>query len=80
MDSTQEKAQEAFREVFDDPTLVLRDDMAAGDVEQWDSMAHINLVIALEKSFDIKFATTEIPDMLNVGVILSLIREKTAEG
>ena len=40
--------QEIFRQVFDDPTIVLRDDMTAADVEGWDSVTHIDLLIAIE--------------------------------
>ncbi len=79
MDSVREKTQEAFREVFDRPELVLADDMAADDIEEWDSLGLINLVVALEESFNIKFATTEIPEMQSVGAIISLIREKVTE-
>ncbi len=79
MDSVRQKVQEAFREVFDSPELVLTDDMTADDIELWDSMGLVNLVVALEEGFDIKFATTEIPDMQSVDAILALIREKVAE-
>ena len=79
MDSIREKIQEAFREVFDDPELVLTDDLTPMNIEQWDSMGHFNLMIALEKCFDIKFVTTEIPDMQSVGTIDSIIRQKLSQ-
>ncbi len=78
MDSVQEKVQEAFRDVFDDADLVLTDEMTADDVELWDSMGMVNLVVALEEGFDIKFDTNEIPEMQSVGAILGIIRGKVA--
>ena len=43
------RLQEIFRQVFGDPTIELRDDMTAADVDGWDSLAHINLIIAVER-------------------------------
>jgi acyl carrier protein len=59
-ENVRERLQEVFRDIFDDPTLVLRDDMTAQDIEGWDSLTHINLIIAVERKFGIKFATAEI--------------------
>ena len=73
-------AQEVFRNVFDDPAIVLRDDMTADDIPGWDSLTHINLMVATEKRFKIKFATAEISKMKedgqNVGTFLALIGKK----
>ena len=51
--------QDVFRQVFDDPTIVLRDEMTAADIEGWDSVTHIDLLIAVERKLGIKFATAE---------------------
>ena len=59
--------QEIFRQVFDDPTIVLRDDMTAADVEGWDSVTHIDLSIAIERALGIKFATAEMSRMKEPG-------------
>jgi acyl carrier protein len=72
--------QEIFRQVFDDPTIVLRDDMTAVDVDGWDSMTHIDLLIAIERDLGIKFATAEMsrlkqPDQ-NIGSMIRLIESK----
>jgi acyl carrier protein len=72
--------QEIFRQVFDDPTIVLRDDMTAADVEGWDSVTHIDLLIAVERALGIKFATAEMsrlkePDQ-NIGSFVRLIESK----
>jgi acyl carrier protein len=67
MDKTRETLQQIFRETFDDETLVLRDDMSSGDVANWDSLAHINMIIAVEAAFKIKFAVAEISAMKKPG-------------
>lgn len=84
MNDVRERVQAVFRETFDDPEIVLRDEMTADDVAGWDSMAHINLIISLERRLGIKFATAEIsrmkePDQ-NVGSMLRLIEGKLARG
>jgi acyl carrier protein len=72
--------QEVFRRVFGDDQLVITETTTASDVEGWDSLAHLNLVIALEKRFGIKFATAEISrlkaDGSNVGTLLDLLNRK----
>jgi acyl carrier protein len=72
--------QEIFRQVFDDPTIVLKDEMTAADVEGWDSVTHIDLLIAVERALGIKFATAEMsrlkePDQ-NIGSFVRLIESK----
>jgi len=77
MEQLRDEVQQVFRGVFGDDQLVLRDEMTADDVEGWDSLAHLNLIIALEKSFGIRFATAEISrlkeDGQNIGSLLALI-------
>lgn len=72
--------QETFRSVFGDEEMVLTEKTAANDVEGWDSLMHLNLIIALEKQFGIKFSTAEISrlkgDGQNVGTLVSLIASK----
>ena len=76
--------QEIFRQVFDDPTIVLRDEMTAADIEGWDSVTHIDLLIAVERALGIKFATAEMsrlkePDQ-NIGSFIRLIESKLQAG
>jgi acyl carrier protein len=82
MDQVRDVFQEVFRDVFDDPTLDVTDNMTADDVDGWDSLTHINLIIALEKRFRIKFATAEISRLKdegsNVGSIIALVTQKSA--
>jgi len=80
MDSLLETLQELFREVFDDDDLLLVPEMTAADVAGWDSMAHLNLIIAMEASFGVRFATAEISMLKeegeNVGTLIDLLMEK----
>jgi acyl carrier protein len=80
VDEIRTAAQQVFRDVFGDDDIVLRDEMTADDVDGWDSTAHINLIVALEKHFKVKFAMAEISRMKdedqNVGGLLRLVAKK----
>lgn len=65
-----------FREVFDDPTVTPRPDMTAEDVKDWDSFNHINLIVAIEAHFKIKFKTAELEQLRNVGNLVEVIERK----
>ncbi len=71
-----EKLTQVFREVFDDNTLVLTDEMTADDVDAWDSLSHVNLMIAIEIAFGIEFKQNEIQSFANVGELRQSIEEK----
>ena len=83
-DDTRDHVQEVFREVFDDNSLSLRDDMTAVDVDGWDSLVHLNLIIAIEKAFAIRFATAEISRLnsagQNVGSLVGIVKRKRPKG
>lgn len=83
MSDLRANVQRIFREVFGDPSIDLRDDMTADDIDDWDSVAHINLIVALEHGLGIKFATAEISRMKEpgetVGTLLRLIEAKVAK-
>ena len=74
--TTIEEITPVFREVFDDDGINLTTSMTADDVEEWDSLTHMNLVIALELKFKIKFALGELQTLKNVGEMLDLINRK----
>jgi acyl carrier protein len=80
MNEIRERLQQVFRQVFDDPEAVLTDGMSAKDVEGWDSLQHINLIIAVEKHFGIRFATAEISGLKepgqNIGSFVGLLERK----
>jgi acyl carrier protein len=69
---------EIFRDIFDDDNLTLRPQMTAADVKEWDSFNHINLIVATEARFGIKFQTAEIESLKNVGHFEELIAKKLA--
>jgi acyl carrier protein len=78
MDIT-EKLTSVFRQVFDEETLVLSDEMTADDVESWDSLSHVNLMIAIELAFEIEFTQSEIQNFANVGELKKTILCKLAD-
>lgn len=68
-----EKLNEIFRDVFDDESIVVSDVTSAKDIEDWDSLNHINLVVAVEKTFGVKFSMGETQKMKNVGEMVDII-------
>jgi acyl carrier protein len=70
--------QDIFRDIFDDPTLMITRDSNASTVEDWDSLAHVNLVTAIEKKYKIRFALGELQELKNVGDMIDLIQTKIA--
>jgi acyl carrier protein len=69
---------EIIRDVVGPPDLALTPETTAEDVEGWDSFNHINIVVALEQRFGIKFHTAEIEELRNVGDLVALVVKKTA--
>jgi acyl carrier protein len=67
-----------FRDVFSDDELVVREDMTAADVPTWDSLSNINMIIAVEKTFGVKFSIKDVRSLKNVGELLELIKRKAA--
>ncbi len=71
-----EKINEVFRDVFEDDDITVNDATTAADIEDWDSLEHINLMNAIESEFDIKFTMGEIVAMKNVGEMANAIMAK----
>jgi acyl carrier protein len=65
-----------FRDVLDLSDLVLVGESSASNVEGWDSLAHVNLVVAIEKHYRIRFALGELQNLKNVGEMAELILTK----
>jgi acyl carrier protein len=65
-----------FRDVLNDESLRLAPELTAADVPQWDSFNHINIVVATEEQFGIKFGTAELEQLRNVGQFVDLIGRK----
>lgn len=70
------KVTEIFKDVLDLEDIELTDETTADDVEEWDSLTHIQLVVAIEKAFGIKFTSGEILRWKNVGEMIDCISEK----
>ena len=68
--------QNIFRDVFDENTLNISDKTNSVDIEEWDSLNHINLVSAIEKEFNIKFSITELISFKDVGSMIDLMISK----
>ena len=65
-----------FREVFDDDTLEVNDSTNSSDIEDWDSLEHISLVVSMENEFNLKFDLKEVNKLANVGEMVDLIESK----
>ena len=70
------KIQEIFRDIFDDQTLIIQESTNSDDIEDWDSINHINLVVAIESEIKIKFDFNELEALKDVGSMVDLILEK----
>ena len=68
-----EKVTEIFRDVFDDEDLVITDSTNADDIEDWDSLEHISLIVSMEKEFSVKFNIKVVNELENVGQMVDLI-------
>ncbi|MEG1862429.1 MAG: acyl carrier protein [Oscillospiraceae bacterium] len=66
---------EIFRDLFDDDEIVLSDDTTADDIEDWDSLEQINLLVAIEKRFKIKFQLADVSHLENVGAMVNLVEK-----
>ncbi len=77
-EEVKEKVQNIFKEVFDED-LMVEEDTTADDVEDWDSFEHINLVVAMEKEFGVKFPMKKVVVLNNVGEMIDLILETMQE-
>jgi len=77
-DEIKDRLTTVFRNIFSDQKLEIRADMTAADVADWDSLSHINLILAVEKSFGIKLTTREVRSMKNVGDFMAMIKQKVA--
>ena len=70
------KLTNSFRRVFENVNLVLADEMTAKDVEGWDSLAHINLIMDVEEEFGLRFTVDDIADLKNVGEMIQMLERK----
>lgn len=76
---TREKLQEVFQDVFDDDEIEIAADTTADDIDAWDSLTHVQLIVAVEKAFGLKFSTVEVMKLKNVGEFIALIDKKSGK-
>lgn len=76
MDEIVARLQGIFQDVFDDESLEIHDAMTAQDVDEWDSLSHIRLIVAVESAFKVKFLTGEVSSLKNVGEFIRLLKKK----
>ena len=68
-----ERLNTVFRDVFDDEEITVNDATTAADIEDWDSLEHINLLAAVEQEFNMKFNMGQVVSMKNVGEMADII-------
>jgi|HubBroStandDraft_6_1064221.scaffolds.fasta_scaffold1027088_2 acyl carrier protein len=74
------RLQPVFRDVLDNPGLCLSRETNASNLEGWDSLAHVNLVFAIEQEFGVRFTLEELEHLKTVGDIIGLMERKLASG
>lgn len=75
-DDIRDRLQTVFRETFDDDAIELSDAMTAEDLDDWDSVSHISLVLAVERAFGVTLNAAEIGSLENVGAMIALLRAR----
>ena len=71
-----ERLNEVFRDVFDDSSITVDDNTTSKDIEDWDSLEHINLVGAVEQELKMRFKMKEVSSMKNVGEMADIVAER----
>jgi acyl carrier protein len=71
------RLNEVFYDVFEEDTIKVTPELSAKDVDSWDSLTHIRLVLTVEKAFKIKFSTSEVGKLQDVSDLVALILIKT---
>lgn len=72
-----DRLSEIMEDVFDDDSIVATPTLSAKDVDGWDSLTHIRLILTVEKAFNVKFSTSEIGKMQTVGDLVTLIKARS---
>lgn len=72
-DVLRQRLQQVFREIFDDDTIIIEDCTTAEDIDEWDSLTHITLIVAAEKEFGLRLNAAEVGKLANVGALLDIL-------
>jgi acyl carrier protein len=73
-----EKLSDVFHDVFDDDELTLNPQVSAKDVDGWDSLKHVRLILTVEKAFKVRFSAADVAHLKNVGDLAALIQSKVS--
>jgi acyl carrier protein len=71
-----ERLNQVFQDVFDDDSIEIFDAMTAADLDEWDSLSHITLVLAVEKEFGLRLNAAQVGTLKNVGEMISLLAQR----
>lgn len=74
-----ERLNSIFQDVFDDDSITVHDETTANDIEDWDSLEQINLIVAIEEEFCMKFTMKEVTYMENVGEMVDIILQRAVK-
>jgi acyl carrier protein len=75
-DKNRDELEKVFRKTFNDDSISINDNMTASDIEAWDSLNHIKLIIAVEEHFKTRFSNAEVARLTNIGNLINLINKK----
>ena len=76
MEDTLKRVNEIFCDVFNDEDLVISRQTTAKDISDWDSIMHVSLIVTIEKAFGIRFSSSEVAGLQNVGELVDVIDAK----
>jgi acyl carrier protein len=75
-DAVYAKLTDIFHDVFDDDQIILRPELTADDVPEWDSLSHVRLILTIQQKFGIKFSAAQTTGLKNVGELVALIQAR----
>ncbi len=70
-----ERVYKIISQVFNVPIENINDETSSDDIETWDSLKHMNMVLSLEEEFNVQFGEEQVLEMLNVGLIIEILKE-----
>ncbi len=79
MPNTLTQVTEVFQDVFNDNELVVSRETSAKDIPDWDSLMHVSLIVAIEKTFAIRFTSSEVGRLKDVGELVDLVDSKVGK-
>jgi acyl carrier protein len=80
MNETLRKVQGIFRDVFEDDEIIVTGETSAADIDSWDSLMHVTLIVTVEKEFGMRFTSSQISRLENVGDLVALIDAAQSRG